>query len=213
VFASVPFVWRQSELLALMRERFADEQISYLSFRWIAGPPSRYRDSGCGWMLDPARSGGGCTINLSVHLFDLARLLFGPGTEVATALMGNAAYRLPVEDYSLVALRNGDRTFTVETGYLLPGAHSQFDMRFSIKAGSHYLIATGPTEVRIVAEDGTREVVRAHTTNVAHYPVFVRDVLRRARAGEAPVAGLDDMAEVLDLVEDAYRIGWRNGGT
>jgi predicted dehydrogenase len=210
VFAAVPFVWRQSELLALMRERFADDEIDYLSFRWIAGPPGRYLDSGCGWMLDPARSGGGCTINLSVHLFDLARVLLGGDVAVAAATMSNAAYRLAVEDYSVVALGSGARRFLVETGYLLPGPHSNFDMRFSVKAGEHYLIATGPTEVEIVGPDGEREHVRAHTTNVPHYPVFLRDALRRVRAGEPPLASLHDMAAVLDLVEDAYRIGWRS---
>lgn len=209
-FAAIPFVWRHSELLALMRARFADDEIDYLSFRWIAGPPGRYLDSGCGWMLDPARSGGGCTVNLSVHLFDLARVLFGGDVTVAAATMSNAAYRLPVEDYSVVALGSGTRRFLVETGYLLPGPHSTFDMRFSVKAGEHYLIATGPAEVEIVSPDGDREHIRAHTTNVPHYPVFVRDVLRRVRAGEPPLASLDDMAAVWDLVEDAYRIGWRS---
>ena len=206
-FAAVPFVWRQSELLAAMRERFADADIDYLSFRWIAGTPARYHDSGCGWMLDPARSGGGCTINLSVHMIDLARVLFGDPVEVAAAVMANAAYGLDVEDYSLVTLRSGARVFHVETGYLLPASHSTFDMRFSIKAGERYLIATGPRSVEFVGADGRREDVCAHTTNVAHYPVFVRDVLRRARAGEPPVASLADMAAAMDLVQEAYRMG------
>jgi predicted dehydrogenase len=208
-FAAIPFVWRQSELLALMRERFTDDEISYLSFRWIAGPPSRYVDFGCGWMLDPARSGGGCTVNLSVHMIDLARVVFGPEVVVASATMSNAAYQLPVEDYSLVTLRAGARTFLVETGYLMPGPHTSFDMRFSIKARDHYLIATGPNDVEIVGPDGAREHVRAHTTNVPHYPVFVRDVLRRARAGEPPVASLTDMAAVMDLTQDAYALASR----
>jgi predicted dehydrogenase len=206
-FAAIPFVWRQSELLALMREHFADDELDYLSFRWIAGPPTRYVESGCGWMLDPARSGGGCTINLSVHMIDLARVLFGDDLQVAGAVMANTAYGLPVEDYSLVTLRSGGRLLTVETGYLMPAAHSTFDMRFSVKAGDRYLMATGPQDVEIVAPDGQREHVRAHTTNVPHYPVFVRDVLRRVRAGEPPLASLTDMAAAMDLVQEAYRIG------
>jgi predicted dehydrogenase len=206
-FAAVPFVWRQSELLAVMRERFADDEIDYLSFRWIAGPPTRYTDSGCGWMLDPAQSGGGSTINLSVHMIDLARVLFGDPVEVAAAVMANTAYGLPVEDYSLVTLRSGGRTFHVETGYLMPAPHSRFDMRFSVKARDHYLIATGPQDVEVVGPDGTVEHLRAHTTNVPHYPVFVRDVLRRVRAGEPPLASLTDMAAAMDLVQEAYRMG------
>jgi predicted dehydrogenase len=202
----VPFVWRQSELLAAMRERFADDEIHYLSFRWIAGAPIRYVSSGCAWMLDPEQSGGGCTINLSVHLLDLARVLLGPSVGVAAATMSNAAHGLAIEDHSLVTLRSGARTFHIETGYLLPGPHSVFDMRFSIAARDHYLIATGPEEVEVIGRDGRREHVRAHTTNVPHYPVFVRDVLRRVREGEPPLASLTDMAAAMDLVQDAYAL-------
>ncbi|GAY11513.1 Gfo/Idh/MocA family protein [Pseudonocardia sp. N23] len=206
VFAAVPFVWRQSELLTVMRERFADTDPSYLSFRWIAGPPTRYPDSGCGWMLDPARSGGGCTVNLGVHFIDLARVLFGDDVWVSSATMSNAAYGLPVEDYSLVTLRSGGRVFVGEVGYLMPGPHSDFDMHFSVKARDHYVIATSPTDVEIVAPDGTREHITAHTTNVPHYPVFVRDALRRVREGEPPLASLTDMAAVMDLTRDAYAL-------
>jgi predicted dehydrogenase len=212
-FAAIPFVWRQSELLREMRARFDDSDISYLSLRWIAGPPTRYRDSGCEWMLDPALAGGGCTVNLSVHLLDFARMIFGPSTRVETAVMAHDAYGLPIEDYSLVVLRSGERTALVETGYLRPGEHSEFDMRFSIKARNHYLIATGAADIEVLTVDGDVERVRAYTTNVPHYPVFVRDVLRRLEAGEPPLASMSDMAAVMDLVEDAYAIaGTKQGG-
>lgn len=212
VFAAVPFVWRQSELLREMRARFDDSAISYLSLRWIAGPPTRYRDSGCDWMLDPALAGGGCTINLSVHLLDLVRMIFGPSTRVATAVMAHDAYGLPVEDYSMVVLRSGERTGLVETGYLRPGGHSEFDMRFSIKARDHYLIATGPDDIEVLTPDGRVERVRAHTTNVPHYPLFVRDVVRRLESGDPPLASMSDMAAVMDLVEDAYAIAGTKPG-
>jgi hypothetical protein len=81
-----------------------------------------------------------------------------------------------------------------------------FDMRFSITARDHYLIATGPEEIEVIGRDGRREHVRAHTTNVPHYPVFVRDVLRRFREGEPPLASLTDMAAAMDLVQDAYAL-------
>jgi predicted dehydrogenase len=205
-FAAVPFVWRQSELLEVMRSRFADEDVSHMSLRWIAGAPSRYVESGCGWMLDPAQAGGGCTINLSVHLLDLARVVLGPDLRVETAVMSHSSYGLPVEDWSAVALRSARGVALVETGYLLPARHSQFDMRFSIKARHHYVIATGPEDVEVVGPHGEREHVRAHTTNVPHYPVFVRDVLRRFSSGEPPLASLSDMAAVMDLVQRAYHL-------
>ncbi|OLT15462.1 hypothetical protein BJF78_01925 [Pseudonocardia sp. CNS-139] len=85
-------------------------------------------------------------------------------------------------------------------------------MRFSVKARDHYLIATGPDDVEVIGPDGVKEHVRAHTINVRHYPVFVRDVLRRVRAGEPPLASLTDMAAAMDLVQEAYRMGGLSRG-
>jgi len=211
-FAAVPFVWRQSELLRELRARFDGSSVRYMSLRWIAGPPSRYVDSGCEWMLDPRQAGGGCTINLSVHLIDLARVVLGTPLRVAAAVMSNAAYGLPVEDYSLIVLQSGARTVVVETGYLVPGPHSKFDMHFSIKADDCYLMATGPEDVDVVWPGGSREQVRAFTTNVPHYPLFVRETLHRLAAGRPPVASMSDMAEVMELVEAAYELGGLRSG-
>jgi hypothetical protein len=47
---------------------------------------------------------------------------------------------------------------------------------------------------------------------VPHYPVFVRDALRRVREGEPPLASLTDMAAAMDLVQEAYRRGGSNLG-
>jgi predicted dehydrogenase len=64
----------------------------------------------------------------------------------------------------------------------------------------------GASHWHLIGRDGRREHVRAHTTNVPHYPVLVRDVLRRVREGEPPLASLTDMAAALDLVQDAYAL-------
>lgn len=105
-----------------------------------------------------------------------------------------------------MVLRSSRGTVLVETGYLLPAGHSEFDMRFSVKAREHYLVATGPEDVEITSPDGTREHARVRTTDVPHYAPFVRDVLRRWREGEPPVASLDDLAAVMDLVARAYAV-------
>jgi predicted dehydrogenase len=205
-FAAVPFVWRQSELVDLLREVLAGDRLTNLSLRWIAGPPDRYLQAGCAWMLDPALAGGGCTVNLSVHLVDLLRFLSGADVELISAVMSNDAHGFPVEDHSLLALRAGSATCLAETGYLYPAPTSVFDLRFSFRADDHYVIALGPDEVEVSRRDGSREVRNVRTTNVPHYPVFVDDLLRRLREAEPPVAGLDDMAAVLAVVDRAYAI-------
>ena len=206
VFAAVPFVWRQSELLEEMRRRFVDHAVSYLSMRWIAGPPTRYVDSGCAWMLDPRRSGGGCTINLGVHLIDFARFIFGDETSVVSATMSNAAYGIGIEDYSVVLLKSGAKMAVAETGYLFPGPHSSFDIHFSIKTPQKYLIVTGPNTLLVFDNHGASTALGVKTTNVPHYPVFVRDVLERWASGREPLASMDDMAAAMKLVQDAYSL-------
>src|SRR5215510_6026261 len=47
VFAAVPFVFRESALLEAIRSRLAEGRVQFLSFRFIAGPVSRYLEAGC----------------------------------------------------------------------------------------------------------------------------------------------------------------------
>src|SRR6266581_5108245 len=63
-FAAVPLVFRDGPMIEAVRTRIGAEAVDYASFRFIAGPIARYLDAGCGWMLDPACAGGGCTINI-----------------------------------------------------------------------------------------------------------------------------------------------------
>ena len=201
-FAAIPFVMRQGRLLAEVRRRAQGEDIQYLSFRFIAGPVSRYRQAGCDWMLEPAQSGGGCTINLAVHFFDLFRVFMGKRPiRVTTAVMANAAWGLAIEDYSLVVLQSGAKTCLVETGYIYPAPVAVFDMRFSIRTDRHYFVATGPDALEVSDEQGRRETLNLPTTNVPHYRDFVFDILDRVREGRPPLADMADMAEVMNLVD------------
>jgi hypothetical protein len=42
--------------------------------------------------------------------------------------------------------------------------------------------------------------------NAPLYPTFVADTLQRLEHGEKPIADLDDMAEAMRLVQDAYAL-------
>ena len=130
-FAAVPLVFRNGDFFDLLR---AQESIQYMTFRFIAGFPQRYRAAGNDWMLDPALSGGGCTINLSPHFLDLALALMGPDVTVHQAAMSNAAWGEKIEDYSCVTLARGADRCVIETGYLfllaLSYLASQIILRF-----------------------------------------------------------------------------------
>jgi len=215
VFAAVPLAFRCSNLVRILRETTERDPFHYLSFRFIAGPPQRYLDSGCAWMLDPRRAGGGCTINLAVHFFDLYTLLTGNIPSVVAAVMSNAAYGLPIEDYSAVTLSGGGASGVVETGYTLPASPTNaFDLRFSLRSKRHYFTATGADIAggdRLVTYtmDGRMELVYTPTSQVPYYADFVRDTLDRFRRGQPPVAGLSDMWNAMQVADAAYVLAGR----
>jgi predicted dehydrogenase len=202
-FSSVPLVFRNGDFAARLVEMSADT-IQYMTWRFIAGFASRYQQARCGWMLDPALAGGGCTINLGIHFFDLCLTLFGGDVCVRQATMSNAAWCHPVEDYSAVTLEHGADLCVIETGYLYPAPTSMFDMHFAVRSRKHYLVAHGPQTVEIVDNTGRREMLTMATTNVPHYRTFVGDVLERLRQGRPPLARIADMVPVMRLVGDAY---------
>ena len=213
-FAAVPLVFRNGDFFGLLRDLAAEDGgVQHMAFRFIAGFAQRYLDAGCAWNLDPALAGGGCMLNLGVHFVDIVRMLWGDSAKPVAASFSNAAWGHPVEDYgSIVFAGPGGALAQVETGYLYPAPTSNFDLHFALRTPRHYLVVPDPETVQIIANDGTRRLIRTHTTNVGQYPPFVADVLDRARRGAAPRAGLDDMVEVMRLTEAAYALGGRRLG-
>ena len=202
-FAAVPLVFRNGDFFDLLREEAGN--IQYMTYRFIAGFPQRYRAAGNDWMLDPALSGGGCTINLAPHFLDLALALMGPDVTVHQAVMSNAAWREQIEDYSCVTLARGADRCVIETGYLFPAPTSTFDMHYAIRSPKRYIVAHDPETIEIVETGGRREQRRILTTNVPHYRTFVFDAIARVRAGKPPLVSLADYIPVARLVDAAYQ--------
>lgn len=203
-FAAVPLVFRNGDFARHLETLKEEGDISYASFRFIAGFPARYRQAGCGWMLDPSQSGGGCTINLAVHFFDLALRLLGPEVRVLNATMANHAWRERVEDFSVVTFERAGALCVVETGYLYPAPTSNFDMHYALRSPRSYTIAHDTQTVESLANDGTSRQWPSFTTNVPHYRTFVHDVLERVRTGRPPLADLSDMVPIMRLMDEAY---------
>ncbi len=203
-FAAVPFVLRQSQMMEAIAATAAGETVHYLSFKFVGGPVDRYRRAGCDWMLHRSTSGGGCLLNLGVHFLDLARVLFDVPPVVAGAVMSNALEGLDTEDHAVVLLRAGRSACLIETGYTYPAPHMSFDMHFSIRTVHHHFAAKDSEALEILTASQARDLRPMPMTNVPYYPVFVRDVVARATAGQRPVADLSDMAAVMRMVEAAY---------
>ncbi|WP_442579786.1 Gfo/Idh/MocA family protein [Mesorhizobium sp. ASY16-5R] len=208
IFNAVPLVFRSSGFMSAIRGRAQGEKLLYADFKFIAGLPSRYHDAGCGWVFDRRQSGGGVLVNLGVHFIDLfQRLTSVDGVRCADARLANLQGEGDVDDYASLTLANGDRFCRVETAYLYPAPGGVFDMHFSARTEAHYFRTTGPGVIEISDMKGRRETIDGSTTNMPIYPLFVAEVIDHLRNGGRPVADLGDMANVMKIVDDAYRIG------
>jgi predicted dehydrogenase len=205
LYAGTGFNFRVSEMYRRIQEVIGDDQVTHASFRWISGAPSRYHESGCSWMLDPKRSGGGSTINLSGHFVDMFQTFSRSRPTAVTAMLGNSTWGLPIEDYSSMIVRSPKAVCTIETGYTYPGQWGTFDLRFSIRTTRHYLIARDDDVLEVHRSvDGEVQRFPTRTSNFHWYGVFVAESIDRYAKGLPPVASLDDLVGVMEVVDAAY---------
>lgn len=212
IYAGTGFNFRVSDLYKRIRAVIGDDLVTHASFRYIAGGPYRYREANCAWMLDPKLSGGGSTINLSIHFMDMFRTFAGCRPQEVTSLMGNSTWNLPIEDYSSVILRAPNSICTIETGYTYPAKLGVFDMRFSIRTSRYYLIARSDDCLEVHRTcDAHVETFSTPVSNAFWYPVFVTESIDRFAKGQPPVADLDALVDAMEVVDAAYASS-RTGG-
>jgi predicted dehydrogenase len=208
------FNFRVSDFYKQVMAMIEHEQVTFASFRFIAGGPARYRESGNSWMLNPALSGGGSTINLSVHFFDMFRQFTKSEPTEITSLMGNHTWQLPIEDYSSVIVRSPKALCTIETGYTFPATPQiTFDLRFCVRTNSQYLIASGDGSIQI-QKNATHEIKTIQTPsngNAYWYPTFVEETLERFDQEKPPIGNLFDLEMAVQMVDAAYASNRSNG--
>jgi len=209
LYVAVPFIQRMTGLLDHWREAEGPgpSRLHQASFRFIAGPLDRYRDSAA-WMFDRAQAGGGCTINLAVHFIDLFRQLTGQPIATVSAAMSHRGQGAPVEDYSVLLLTAADGAVgVVETGYNFPGGAPElrdFGISISSDAGYYRLAGGGVSFLRRGAASSGPAILPANLDTDALYGVFVTSVLADVRAGANPIAGLADAEAVMRVIDAAY---------
>jgi predicted dehydrogenase len=204
------FNFRVSDWYQRLRDLTADDPATVARFSFISGPPDRYRQLGCAWMLDPARSGGGCTINLAGHLIDLYRTFTRSDPSVQSALMSNLSWGEPVEDYSAIALRSERAAGMVETGYGFPAELGGFDQLFSLRTAHRYVVVRSDDVIEITdARAFQKEVLRTPTSNFRWYPAFVAESIDRFVTGQPPVADMDDLHAAMRVIDAAYAAAGR----
>lgn len=209
--AGTGFNFRVADWFKRLRDLTAEDPATVARFAFISGPPARYRQLGCDWMLDPARSGGGCTINLAGHLIDMFRIFTTLEPRVHSALMSNVSWGEPIEDYSAIALRSSRATGVVETGYGFPAELGGFDQLFSLRTSRAYVVVRSDDRVEITDAASFRvQTIETPTGNFRWYPAFVAESLDRFQRGLPPVADLDDLLVAMRVIDQAYiAAGWR----
>jgi predicted dehydrogenase len=228
-FASATFGFRHTEMYKAIAEIAGRDSLNFVSIRAIGGSPYRYRNfhPAVPWVLDPAQSGGGALINLSIHYLQLFRMLV-PGSEVRvlSAVTSNRGYGFAVEDYGALQLEAGGALCHIETGYNYPGPGQ--DDTFTIRTSGHYFTIPNQTTVRVADVAAIEEVlqradpdevkqqnaspdkggaIQTLTASSNRFPLaWAEDVLARVRDGRPPSEDMADMAACVGLVEDAYRL-------
>lgn len=202
LFTSVSFPYRCSpwvKRISELRESGLLGDFLHGYYRYITGPPQRYVDWGCSWMLDKELSGGGCTINLSIHYIDLAMHLTGSEVKRVFAFMKNEGFRLEIEDFSVVILdmKNGS-VHTIETGYCNPS--SGWNSTFSITTRNYTSLVYG--EKCKIASRRKEEEISLRGVNI--YKNMIEETIKRYRIGMEPIASLRDCFTALKLVNKAY---------
>lgn len=205
-FCAIPFIWRYSDLMQAFKAKVSPEDIIHLSFKFVAGPPSRYLATSP-WMLRTALAGGGCMTNLGIHFLDMAMYLTdcSDAQVLASSYHRHTDYDIECYATSLLRMKTGT-TLLLETGYAYPMEVSQRDNRWNVVTKNGYYTLEGDYfEERVYGEKTIRRVMS--TDSDVYYPVFVRETLRQYLAGELPQSGLPEILAVRRVLDEMNRQG------
>lgn len=201
VFCAIPFVWRYSDTVVSLKEELLSGKIIHMSYRFIAGPPSRYLETSP-WMLHADTAGGGCMTNLGVHFIDMAlHLTDSDSAQVLASIYQYGEYDIETYAASLLKLSSG-ASLTLETGYAYPMEDGiKRENRWTIVTeNGYYTLADNCLEAR---EYG-KEVVRIplSTDSDVYYPKFAAASLEDFVAGRRPRASLSEMLTTRQILDD-----------
>lgn len=214
-FVAVPLIFGFSSLIGELRSAAAPADWRHMSFRFIAGPISRYIDAHCDWMLEGSKAGGGCTTNLAVHCIDVFQRLTGSPVLGVSARMIRDPSIADVEIYSVLTMQTkAGQVCTVETGYTYPGrTQEQREFSFSLGSTGSYVQSTS-RGLRTSFHDTGQAVEEMLDLNTdIYYAEFVRRSLRDFQEQREPVAGLADLTAIMRIIDHAYVSDHNGGGT
>ncbi|MFJ2346026.1 Gfo/Idh/MocA family protein [Streptomyces antimycoticus] len=180
---------------------------TYQRTSFVVGPPQRYHAAGCSWMLDPARSGGGCLVNLAPHFIDLfLRRSRARRVELVAANVSASLHGEGVEDHATLVLAGDDGSEAIiEVGYAFPSSPAKRYCSFTSAGSEGYVDVGASGHVSFThAADGVTESSTIDVDSDPLYDVFVRQVADTWADGFAGLPTLDDLADTMSLIWAAY---------
>jgi len=202
-FVAVPLAQRYGAFAVRARELLAAGSFGPLSHIYVRinrPGPARYQAWDCGWMLDPAESGGGCLRNLGSHGLDMFLHLTGEEAHVTGAQLSRRSHDYPVEDYASVMLRSASGILgTVEVGNGFPRDGTDGEWKI---AGRDAILTMKDGILKLATAEGDKTLTGSDIT--APYFTAVRDALDHWRQGAAPLIGVHDCLRAVRLIDQAY---------
>jgi predicted dehydrogenase len=202
-FVAVPMAQRYSPFARHARELIATGKLGPLSHLYVRinrPAPPRYAAWDCGWMMDPAESGGGCIRNLGPHGLDMFLYLTGEDAQVTGAQVSYRAHECPIEDYASVMLRSSSGVLcTVEIGNGFPRDGTDGEWKI---AGRNGILTMKDGVLKLATAAG--DEILPGTKLTAPYFTATRDALDRWKDGKPPTVSVHDCARFVRLIDQAY---------
>ena len=174
----------------------------------FAGPPVRYPDWRCEWMLQPERTGAGPLWNFGAHVIDLFIMLGKAPVVEVTADWNDRIHNLPIEDFCTIRMKNDAGAVGIgEVSYTTPQGYERF---FSVSTDILQVHTEKLGIGTIKRFDGRHEMIDGNEFEDV-YPFQTKDVLERFEKRLAPIADIHDMVATLRVME-AAKTSARSGG-
>ncbi len=201
-FCSIPFVWRYSDTVNDLKNKYLHTPIRHMSYRFIAGPPSRYLATSK-WMLSKETAGGGCMTNLGVHFIDMAMYLTDSckADVMASSYQYGPEYDIETYATSLLKLPQG-ASLLLESGYAYPmSEESKRENRWTIVTeNGYYILAENCLEIREYGKEP--RTVPLNTDSDVYYAIYTRTTLNDFMTGTRPRASLKEMLDVSRILDE-----------
>ena len=206
IFVSIPFVWRYSDTVNNLKNMYISSEILHMSYKFIAGPPSRYLDTSK-WMLSKETAGGGCMTNLGVHFIDMALFLTDSNcAKTLSSIYQYASEEYDIETYasSMLKMQTG-ASLLLESGYAYPMFENEKrENRWTIVTkNGYYVLADNNLSIREYGKEP--ENIALNTDSDVYYAIYTKTTLEDFLNNRRPRASLKEMLTVRKILDEMNR--------